>query len=38
VQVNELVEQMGVSAVTIRSDLSALESQGLARAATAARA
>jgi DeoR family transcriptional regulator of aga operon len=30
VQVNELVEQMGVSAVTIRSDLSALESQGLA--------
>jgi DeoR family transcriptional regulator of aga operon len=31
VQVNELVEQMGVSAVTIRSDLSALESQGLAR-------
>lgn len=31
VQVNELVEQLGVSAVTIRSDLSALESQGLAR-------
>src|SRR5471032_3301886 len=30
VQVAELVEQLGVSAVTIRSDLSALESQGLA--------
>jgi len=30
VQVNELVEQLGVSAVTIRSDLSVLESQGLA--------
>jgi DeoR family transcriptional regulator of aga operon len=30
VQVNELVEQLGVSAVTIRSDLSTLESQGLA--------
>lgn len=30
VQVNDLVGQMGVSAVTIRSDLSALESQGLA--------
>ena len=30
VQVNELVEQLGVSAVTIRSDLSMLESQGLA--------
>src|SRR5471032_2521506 len=31
VQVTELVELMGVSAVTIRSDLSALESQGLAK-------
>jgi DeoR family transcriptional regulator of aga operon len=30
VQVNELVKQLSVSAVTIRSDLSALESQGLA--------
>jgi DeoR family transcriptional regulator of aga operon len=30
VQVNELVEQLGVSAVTIRSDLSTLELQGLA--------
>lgn len=30
VQVNELVKQLGVSAVTIRSDLSKLESQGLA--------
>ncbi|MBJ7313446.1 DeoR family transcriptional regulator [Rugamonas sp. CCM 8940] len=30
VQVAELVERLGVSAVTIRSDLSALESQGLA--------
>jgi DeoR family transcriptional regulator of aga operon len=30
VQVTELVEQLGVSAVTIRSDLSVLESQGLA--------
>jgi DeoR family transcriptional regulator of aga operon len=30
VQVNELVERLGVSAVTIRSDLTALESQGLA--------
>jgi len=30
VQVNDLVEQFGVSAVTIRSDLSALEAQGLA--------
>jgi DeoR family transcriptional regulator of aga operon len=30
VQVNELVEQLGVSAVTIRSDLTALEAQGLA--------
>ncbi|UGQ48077.1 DeoR family transcriptional regulator [Massilia endophytica] len=30
VQVNQLVEQLGVSAVTIRSDLSVLESQGLA--------
>ncbi len=30
VQVAELVAQMGVSAVTIRSDLSALEAQGLA--------
>lgn len=29
-QVNQLVDQLGVSAVTIRSDLSALESQGLA--------
>jgi len=29
VQVTELVEQFGVSAVTIRSDLTALESQGL---------
>ncbi|MGH8853036.1 MAG: DeoR family transcriptional regulator [Telluria sp.] len=30
VQVTELVQEFGVSAVTIRSDLSALESQGLA--------
>jgi DeoR family transcriptional regulator of aga operon len=30
VQVTDLVEQLGVSAVTIRSDLSALEAQGLA--------
>ncbi|USX25334.1 transcriptional repressor AgaR [Oxalobacteraceae bacterium OTU3CINTB1] len=30
VQVNELVKQLGVSAVTIRNDLSTLESQGLA--------
>ncbi|SDG77376.1 MULTISPECIES: transcriptional repressor AgaR [unclassified Duganella] len=30
VQVNELVRQLGVSAVTIRSDLCKLESQGLA--------
>ena len=30
VQVSDLVPKMGVSAVTIRSDLSALESQGLA--------
>jgi DeoR family transcriptional regulator of aga operon len=30
VQVSDLVEQLGVSAVTIRTDLSALESQGLA--------
>jgi DeoR family transcriptional regulator of aga operon len=30
VQVADLVEQMGVSAVTIRNDLSALEAQGLA--------
>lgn len=31
VQVSELVEQLNVSAVTIRSDLRALESQGLAK-------
>ena len=30
VQVNELVKQLGVSAVTIRNDLSTLEAQGLA--------
>ncbi|KQQ36004.1 transcriptional regulator [Duganella sp. Leaf126] len=30
VQVNELVRQLGVSAVTIRNDLSTLEAQGLA--------